>query len=533
MPRVKLLVVLAVAVAAVTGSAARGAAGTVANPGFEADGTGTSHPSGWHTIGIPGASFTEAGGHSGSFRLSHWSQRRFVTENWQTVTGLQNGWYTLRAWVKRSPGTNDSYIALRFCGGREARTYVPVARPDQWLQITVSTQVRFRECTIVLHTDADAGEWTNFDDVELVPGAAQLSVLGADVSSLEKSEDKGGVYRDDRGRPGDALRILRDHGLNWIRLRVWVDPADGYHDKAELLTMAKRAKALGIKVLVDLHYSDFWADPGKQWTPAAWDGQTFPQLLQTLTSYTRDIVSSLVAQGTPPDMIQLGNELNSGLLWDYGANWTGCSTADDGTGNNKTVCHTEDWPQLAQLLTAGYDAVKSVSPSTRVALHVANGGDNGTFRWWFDNVTQRGVPFDVIAVSYYNYWHGSLGDLQSNLDDIAARYGKDIVIAETAYPFTLADDDGWPNVIGTPDVLVTGYPATPAGQASNFRDVMSIVRAVPNGHGLGVFYWDATWTGVKGNGWSPTDPSSGNAWENQALFDFSDRPTPAMDDFRP
>ena len=118
-------------------------------------------------------------------------------------------------------------------------------------------------------------------------------------------------------------------------------------------------------------------------------------------------------------------------------------------------------------------------------LHLANGGDNGLYRWWFDNITSRGVPFDVIGASYYGYWHGSLGDLQRNLNDVSARYGKDVVVVETAYPFTLADDDGWPNIIGLPGQLVAGYPATPEGQAANFRDVMSIVRAVPNGRGLG------------------------------------------------
>jgi arabinogalactan endo-1,4-beta-galactosidase len=312
-----------------------------------------------------------------------------------------------------------------------------------------------------------------------------------------------------------------------------VDPADGYHDTDELLAMAARAKALGLKVLVDLHYSDFWADPGKQWTPAAWVGQTFPELKQTFTDYTGDVVTALVAQGTPPDMIQLGNEINPGLLWDYAATWTGTSCADDGLGGTRCEAHTENWDHVAELLTAGYQAVKAASPGTKVVLHLGDGGDNGTFRWWFDNVTTRGVPFDVIGASYYGYWHGSFAALQFNLNDITARYDKDVVVMETAYAFTLDDDDNYGNIIGDPSLLVPGYPATPAGQAAQLRDVMSIVRAVPDGRGLGVFYWDPTWTGVVGNGWSPRDPSSGNAWENQALFDFDDRPLPAMDEFRP
>ena len=166
-------------------------------------------------------------------------------------------------------------------------------------------------------------------------------------------------------------------------------------------------------------------------------------------------------------------------------------------------------------------------------LHLAEGGDNGTFRWWFDNVTTRNVPFDVIGASFYGYWHGSLAQLQFNLNDVAAHYGKDVVVVETAYPFTLADKDGWENIIDLASELVAGYPATPEGQRAWVRDVMSIVRAVPGGRGLGIFYWDATWTGVPGNGWSPRDPTSGNAWENQALFDFDDRLLPAMREFRP
>jgi arabinogalactan endo-1,4-beta-galactosidase len=164
-------------------------------------------------------------------------------------------------------------------------------------------------------------------------------------------------------------------------------------------------------------------------------------------------------------------------------------------------------------------------------LHLAEGGDNGAFRWWFDNITAQGVDFDVIGASYYGYWHGSLGDLQYNLNDVSQRYDKDVVVAETAYPFTLHDLGGFPNIIGLPEQLVPGYSATPEGQAANLRDVLSIVRAVPEGRGLGAFYWDATWTEVPGNGWDPTDPSSGNPWENQALFDFDNTALPAMSEF--
>jgi arabinogalactan endo-1,4-beta-galactosidase len=527
------LSIAALAAAGITGSAAaKQVAGTVVNPGFEADG-GVATPSGWRDVGDDGASFVEGGGHAGSWRLSHWSPNPYDVVTTQTVDKLANkSWYTLSVWTRRSAGQNDSEISLA-CGLAPVSTVLP-AQTTGWLRVVVSAEVRGQSCEIRLSTKAAGGEWANFDDVTLTPGRAALSVLGADVSSLAKSEDLGGVYRETHGRAGDALRILRAHGLNWVRLRVWVDPADGYHDKAELLTMARRAKALGLKVLVDLHYSDFWADPGKQWTPDAWAGQTYDALKQTMVAYTGDILGSLVAQGTPADMVQLGNEVNSGLLWDYAATWTGCSTADDGAGGTRMVCHTEDWDHVADLLTAASNAARSASPQTKVMLHLANGGDNGAFRWWFDNATQRGVPYDVIGVSHYVYWHGDFAALQYNLDDIVDRYGKDVIVVETAYPFTTQDKDGWENIAPSPGTpLVTGYDATTAGQAAMFRDILSVVRAVPNGHGLGAFWWDATWTGVPGNGWTPRDPTQGNAWENQALFGYDDRVLPAADELRP
>jgi arabinogalactan endo-1,4-beta-galactosidase len=508
---------------------------TLANADFEDGGSATQTPPGWSSTGTTSADFTEAGGRNSAFRLSHWSAQPFEVETSQTLRGLPNGVYRLSAWVRRSTGTNNSYIELRNCGegpGDDARAYVPPQ--SGWLNIVVSARVH-GTCTVVLHTDAEGGQWSNFDGISFGPGApATIGILGADVSSLLKSEAKGGIYRDRTGAPADALAVLRQEGLNWIRARVWVDSADDFHELDELLRLAQRADAAGLKLLVDLHYSDFWADPGKQWTPAAWVGQTFPELKNTFVAYTRDVITSLVAQGTPPAMVQLGNEINPGMLWDYAATWTGTSCADDGMGGTRCEFHNENWGQLAELLTAGYATVKSASPTTKVMLHLAEGGSNGTFTWWFGNITTRNVPFDVIGASFYGYWHGSLAQLQFNLNDVAARYDKDIVVAETAYPFTLADDDGWENIIDTPGELVAGYPATPAGQAAWVRDILSIVRAVPDNRGLGIFYWDATWTGVPGNGWSPRDPSSGNAWENQALFDYDDRPLlPALSQFRP
>ncbi|WP_214107733.1 glycoside hydrolase family 53 protein [Acrocarpospora catenulata] len=341
------------------------------------------------------------------------------------------------------------------------------------------------------------------------PAAARppLPIRGADISSLAKSEAYGGIYRDRHGRRDDALRLLAKAGLTHIRLKVWVNPADGYNDKAHVLAVARRAKSQGLKLLVDFHYSDSWADPGKQNKPAAWAALPYEQLKQAVYAHTFDVLNALKAQGTTADLVQVGNELNGGLLW------------PDGRWDN--------WPGMAGLLNAGYDAVKKVSPRSKVVLHLANGGDNGLYRWWFDNAATNGIRYDVIGLSYYPFWHGTLEAFQANLNDVAARYGKPVLVAETAYPFTTADKDGWENIITSAEPY-PGYPATPEGQTAFLRKMTDIVRAVPGGRGLGYFYWEATWTGVAGNGWDPADPSSGNGWENQALFDFDDRALPAL-----
>ncbi|MFJ7962780.1 glycosyl hydrolase 53 family protein [Streptomyces sp. NPDC096324] len=483
------------------------AASTLTNAGFEADGTGAAVPAGWSESGSTGASYVEAGGHGGSYRLSHYSASAYKVETYQTLTGLTNGSYKLTAWVRSGGGQNSAYLALKNCGGTAQRTDLPVSTSG-WIHLVVPVSVTGSQCTISVYSDANAGNWINVDDLTFTSGTTGLSVKGSDISSLAKSEAYGGVYKTGSGTTGDALAILKSSGMNYARLKVWVNPADGYNNKARVLAMAKRIKAQGMKLLVDFHYSDTWADPGKQTKPAAWSGHSYSQLKTDVYNHTYDVLNALKAQGTTADMVQIGNEINGGMLWSEGS--------------------TDNFAQLAGLLNSGYDAAKAVSSATVVALHLAQGGDLTGTRWWFDTALANGVKFDAIGLSYYGYWHGSLYDFQTTLDDAAARYGKPVFVAETAYPFRLDSDDALVNQIDTTGELVSGYAATTTGQSNWLRDVMSIVEAVPNGRGLGVFYWEATWTAVTGNGWDPADPSSGNGWENQALFGFDDKALPAM-----
>jgi len=478
----------------------------IQNPGFE-----TGNLSGWSSAGAGG--FVEAGGRAGSaFRLTHWSATDYAVETSQTVRGLANGPYTVKVWVRTDGGQRTAEVALRGCGGSSTSTALPRTGGTDWVQIVASTVVTKHRCTISFRSVGPAGTWANFDDVGLVRGAARgLRIRGADVSTLKKNEDFGAVYYDAAGGRRDALSILRANGMNYARLKVWVDPADGYNSKARVLEMARRIERQGMGLVIDFHYSDAWADPGKQIKPAAWADLPFDELRQAVYDHTYDVLDSLERQGTPADIAQLGNEINGGLLW------------PDGRWDN--------WDGLAALLISAGDAVRAVSRRTKIMLHLAEGGNNGGHVWWFDNAVARGVPFDVIGVSHYIYWHGTLGSLQFNLNDLTTRYGKDIAVMETAYGFTLAENDSTENIFNASLAQAAGYPATPAGQVAAFRDVMTVVAAVPRG--LGVFYWEPTWTAVEGAGWDPNDPTSGDGWENQALFDYSGRALPALTLFHP
>jgi arabinogalactan endo-1,4-beta-galactosidase len=224
----------------------------------------------------------------------------------------------------------------------------------------------------------------------------------------------------------------------------------------------------------------------------------------------------------------VGNEINPGMLWPHG------QTYDQWPADLFPEVNGARWDDLATFLTAGYDAAKAVEPSAQVMLHLTN-INQGAPTWWFDEVVAREVAFDLIGLSYYGYWHGSLANLQSVITTLSERYDRDVLVVETAYPFTLEDDLSapWQNIIDLPSELVPGYPATPEGQAANFRAVQDVVAAAPGGRGIGTIYWEPAWTAVEGNGWDPADPSSGNAWENQAVFDFDGRPLPALAGFEP
>jgi arabinogalactan endo-1,4-beta-galactosidase len=335
-------------------------------------------------------------------------------------------------------------------------------------------------------------------------------IVGYDISSLQQVEDEGRTFSQEDGvRPLE--HILGRHGATHVRLRLWVDPPLPYNDLPRLLAMAKRVKVAGLQLLVDFHYADFWADPGKQPTPQRWQNQDLPTLAQTVQDYTRSVVAALASQGTPAEMVQIGNEVTNGMLWPQGQIY--------GSG-------PERWAEFTTLLKAGIAGARAGAPAgqrPRVMVHIDRGGDNAGSRYFFDHLQAHGVAFDLIGLSYYPWWHGPLSNLQYNLNDLAKAYHKGICVVETAYPWTFADGDGYPNNVGPGTFLYTPYRATPKGQLSYLRKLLSVVRSTPGGHGLGLFYWEPAW--IPGVGW---EPGAGDAWDNLTLFDFKGRSLPGI-----
>ena len=359
-------------------------------------------------------------------------------------------------------------------------------------------------------------------------------IRGADVSMLKDIEDLGGEFYDN-GVKKDALEIMKNHGANYVRLRLWVDPYDsegnsyggGSNDFNTTLYLAKRAQEKGMKVLIDFHLSDYWADPGTQSKPKAWENLSYDELKTTLYNYMKNTLNDFKNQGVVPDMVQVGNETSSGILWDEGK-----------IGGDYT-----DFTQLAELLNQAISGVRaSVGNQTKIVLHLDNGGNNSLYRWWFDGVTGCGfdLDFDIIGLTYYPMWHGPMDDLQYNLNDISARYNKDVMIVETAYAFTLADGDGLGSSFSPQDEEIGGYPASVQGQKDFMSDLESVILNVPGNRGLGFFYWEPEWIPVEGAYWGTEAGKEyiedngilSNPWDNLALFDFNGNALESIDIFQ-
>jgi arabinogalactan endo-1,4-beta-galactosidase len=340
-----------------------------------------------------------------------------------------------------------------------------------------------------------------------------LQARGADISFTLQVEGVGQTFSDKNGDVAPIERILAANGANFVRLRVWVNPPPGYGDLDSALQLARRAKNAGLRVFLDLHYSDFWADSKTQATPAAWKTYDLPTLTRTVREYTRGIIGDFARQGTPVDMLQIGNEITNGMLWPVGQVYRQ-------TG--------EDWASFAALLNAGIEGAREGNDASHrlsTVIHIDRGGDNNGARHFLDQISRAGVTsFDDIGLSYYPFWHGPLSDLQHNLNDLATRYRKDLIITETAYPWTLERGDpdlGVADAAKLPDSA--DYPPSVLGQERYFVALRRILQQVPDQRGVGLFLWEPGW--LPGVGWKP---GAENPWENLTMFDWSGRMLPGL-----
>ena len=294
---------------------------------------------------------------------------------------------------------------------------------------------------------------------------------GADVGWLHQMESTGYKFYNANGEEEDCLKILKDHGINSIRLRAWVnpsdDPASGHCSTAEVVEMAVRAKRMGFRLMIDLHYSDSWADPEKQKKPAAWENHNFDQLVVDVYEYTLEVMNALKAKDVNPEWVQVGNEIPSGMLWPEGS--------------------TENFEQLSQLLNSGYEAVKAVYKESKVIIHLDQGDNRERFISFFDKHKVNGGKYDAIGVSYYPYWvekdyTETIDNLSNNLIEFTTRYGKEVIVCEIGGEDT--------NVRNNYDML---------------KEVIMRVKAIPEGKGLGVFYWEPqgaySWSKYKLSAW--------------------------------
>ena len=354
-------------------------------------------------------------------------------------------------------------------------------------------------------------------------------ILGMDASCVPSLENSGVKYYDHNGTEKDVYQILSENGINYIRVRIWNDPYDangngyggGNCDLANAIAIGQRATKYGLKLLVNFHYSDFWADPGKQAVPKAWKDLDIDAKSEALYTYTKDCLEQLVAAGVDIGMVQVGNETNGALCGENGS-------APDG------------WKNITQLMKAGSRAVREVCPDALVAIHFTNPERVGSYENYGKQLQEHRVDYDVFASSYYPYWHGTLSNLTTELNKIADQYGKKVMVAETSYAYSTADTDYHGNTVGSGSS--TGHPYTVQGQADQIRDV---IQAVADMHsGIGVFYWEGTWISVGGSsyqenaalwekygsGWASSfaseyDPKDAGQWyggcavDNQALFD--------------
>jgi arabinogalactan endo-1,4-beta-galactosidase len=310
--------------------------------------------------------------------------------------------------------------------------------------------------------------------------AQRTFYAGADISMLPEIEKAGGVYRVD-GKPADAIAAMRERGCNLFRVRLFVNPDSDFkktdgatQNLAYVRGLARRIKSTGAAFMLDFHYSDTWADPGKQHPPVAWKALDFDQLEQKVHEYTASVLKDLAANDATPDLVQVGNEIAGGMLWPLGRITSGKSPEEDAA----------QWSRFARLINAGARAVREASTGEhpiQVVVHIHGGGRAGLPQWFLGKLHANPIEYDVLALSFYPAWEDKLDALKQNMAEVIDKFGKPVLVAETSYP--------WKEMEGAKNRALMTWPMTPAGQAQFVQDLTAALKSAPQEKGLGFVWW--------------------------------------------
>lgn len=461
----------------------------------------------------------------------------------QTVDA-EEGYYDLTAKIKSDSTEGICYLYGKGAGYTMASTSVPKSDSGETVVVR-GIGARNGKLDLGIYTDGKAE--ITMDDVVLTKADKPYTFYkGADITELTYVEDNGGTYKNQNGDPGDAVGILKNYGVNMARIRLYNNPGkgrgfdgyylpEGYQNEEDCMRLARRAKDAGMAIQFTFHYSDYWSNGERQLIPADWQTEiegldreaAQKRLSEMVYSYTKDVMEKLKAQGTTPEYVSLGNEINGGLLFPYGNTFE--------TTFNGESC-PKDWNGLAMFINAGYEAVKEISPETQVVIHLADAPKESVFTWFIDALNKAGGKFDVIGASYYPAWSNKVvADCTEFCNSISQKYNKDILIMETGYNWNKTRADGYPGQLTDIDAYKDIYPPTKAGHKGFLTDLFNGLKKVDGGRCIGDIYWDPVMIHCDGVGWAykeADDSVDANVVENTALFDFDGVGIPSLDVFK-
>lgn len=491
----------------------------------------------------PHATYLTEDSRTGKYALTCWSMEPYVSHVYQSIQKVKPGYYSLTAYTQSSGGQDCAYLYAYGSGQGKCMTSLPTSGKRNednigWNLVTVRGIEVGKDglLTIGFYSKAQGRQFVNLDDITLVPESSPPDpfLIGGDIAQLTYVEDCGARFYDEDGKQADALQILAEKGWNFARIRLYNDPGKGhgngthycppdYLNQADTLQLAKRIQQKGMATELTFHYSDYWTNAETQIIPYEWQKQieglsesaAVAKLETLIYTFTRDFMQKMVEQGTIPEYVSIGNEIQNGMLYPYGK------------------ASVEGWPNLARFFNAGYQAVKDISPNSQVVLHLDGCGDVDKYTQFFDALQSHGGQFDIVGASYYPFFaQCTVNQVTDFCNTITQRYNCDILLMETGFNWNATIPGGWPGQLETNGPYEGVYAGTPAGQREFLIDLFNALQNVEGGRCIGNLYWDPIFVEQEGVGWAYNeegDTVADNIVSNTTLFDFDHNALPTLD----